>query len=506
MHNTTSYTIFTPLYIVDKILNDIEYTGDTILSTKIMEPSFGEGAFIFRIITRIIQQAREKGLSNQEISVIIRNNVYGIEKDQELHSKTLKELSSWLNNLHIVCDMSKNLICADTLDIYSDYKNKFDFVVGNPPYRCIQNCDEDTRKNIRALPYCGGNTDMYIAFYSVGLYMLNDCGKLGYITPNSWLKNSSQRMFRNDIAINSWLKSYSVIKYNIWDDIMTYPSICILDKNGVKKSNIYIYDSPDKFKKYVVLSGFISKEMKDLPWCFDTPDNLKRIYAKNSARTDDKYYIQHGVSTNCNKVYVSKVYKNNMKKDQIKTIGDLYSSNTIYFNGYEIEPGLLRPCIKASKCNAELYEFIIFPYIYQEDKFCLISEDVLKSDYPLTYKYLCANRDLLDKRNMEKGSPWYAYARSQGFKNMREKKLVFQHIIKNDDSSVPTVIVDSNCIVYSGMYAVSKNEENSLEQLRKIINSKEFKKHCCNMGHEKGSGYIAINGNTVNSFYAELEV
>ena len=502
MHNTTSYTIFTPLYIVDKILDDVEYNGDIVLSAKVMEPSFGEGAFIFRIITRIIQQAREKGLSNKEISEIIQNNVYGIEKDPDLYNKTIEDLSYWLDKLHIACDMSENLICGDTLEIYSDYKNKFDFVVGNPPYRCIQNCDINTRNIIKNLEYCGGNTDMYIAFYSVGLSMLNSKGRLGYITPNSWLKNSSQKKFREDIANNHWLRSYSIIKYPIWDSIMAYPSICILDKRSVKEANIYIYDSPDTFKKHVLSSNFISKEMNGHPWYFDTPDNLKRVYAKKTAYIDNKYFVQHGVSTNCNKVYVSKVYKDEKKEKQIKTTGELYSENTVYFNGSEIEVGLLRPCIKASKCNVELNEFIIFPYIYQEDKFVLMDEDVLKSDYPLTYRYLCGHRDLLDKRNMEKGSPWYAYARSQGFKNMRERKLVFQHIIKNDDSSVPTVIVDSNCIVY----AVSKNDENTLEQLQEMINSKEFKKFCCNMGHEKGSEYIAINGNTVNNFRTESEV
>ena len=45
----------TPEKIVVMILDDIGYAGDKVLTKKIMEPSFGDGAFLSEIIKRIIK-------------------------------------------------------------------------------------------------------------------------------------------------------------------------------------------------------------------------------------------------------------------------------------------------------------------------------------------------------------------------------------------------------------------------------------------------------------------
>ena len=45
----------TPKRIVVMILDDIGYAGDEVLTKKIMEPSFGDGAFLSEIVKRIIK-------------------------------------------------------------------------------------------------------------------------------------------------------------------------------------------------------------------------------------------------------------------------------------------------------------------------------------------------------------------------------------------------------------------------------------------------------------------
>ena len=74
----------TPEKIVVMILDDIGYAGDEVLTKKIMEPSFGDGAFLSEIIKRIIKEGRKQSLSKEEISDIIQNNVFGIEKDEKM--------------------------------------------------------------------------------------------------------------------------------------------------------------------------------------------------------------------------------------------------------------------------------------------------------------------------------------------------------------------------------------------------------------------------------------
>ena len=47
--------VFTPKDIVCEMLDKIEFTKKNIFTYKIMEPSFGDGAFLLQIIERIIR-------------------------------------------------------------------------------------------------------------------------------------------------------------------------------------------------------------------------------------------------------------------------------------------------------------------------------------------------------------------------------------------------------------------------------------------------------------------
>ncbi|MEO0172793.1 MAG: Eco57I restriction-modification methylase domain-containing protein [candidate division WOR-3 bacterium] len=64
---------------------------------------------------------------------------------------------------------------------------KFQSVVGNPPYVRIQNLDDDTRNLIKKhWKLIKGDTDIFIPFIELGIELIDENGKLGYITPNSY--------------------------------------------------------------------------------------------------------------------------------------------------------------------------------------------------------------------------------------------------------------------------------------------------------------------------------
>ena len=49
--------IFTPFFIVDKILDDVGYASSNILGKKILDPGCGDGRFLVKIAERIIKIA-----------------------------------------------------------------------------------------------------------------------------------------------------------------------------------------------------------------------------------------------------------------------------------------------------------------------------------------------------------------------------------------------------------------------------------------------------------------
>ena len=149
MRHNENHQIFTPSHIVDLILDTIGYTEDSVIEKTIMEPSFGDGAFLCAIIERIIVVSKTRGFDTQRIKTLILSNVYGIEKDPKLYELTINKINDICNVNDIgAIDMSNNLILGDTTIEYVNYKNKFDFVVGNPPYVRVHHMDTATKKSI----------------------------------------------------------------------------------------------------------------------------------------------------------------------------------------------------------------------------------------------------------------------------------------------------------------------------------------------------------------------
>ena len=87
----TEGQVFTPVGIVSMILDSVKYTGKTVLTKSIMEPSFGKGVFLIEIVSRIIHEGKAEGKSAEEIRDIIQSQIYGIEKDEELYDEAISK-------------------------------------------------------------------------------------------------------------------------------------------------------------------------------------------------------------------------------------------------------------------------------------------------------------------------------------------------------------------------------------------------------------------------------
>lgn len=82
-----------------------------------------------------------------------------------------------------------------------DYNpEKFDLIIGNPPYMKIS---KDTAE-ARAMPsICYGVPNMYFLFAAMGIYNLKNNGELVYIIPRSWTSGAYFKKFREYLFSNT---------------------------------------------------------------------------------------------------------------------------------------------------------------------------------------------------------------------------------------------------------------------------------------------------------------
>lgn len=244
---------------------------------------------------------------------------------------------------------------------FFDLDEKFDIIVGNPPYVRIQNLDEKTRKQVSKLPCISGDTDLYLAAIE---WSLRNADIVSMITPSSWISNNSARKLRDFVSENQLL--YYVKDFGeeqLFKNVSTYVAI-----STFKKCSSYtIIRNEEKIEK--------SYPQKDL------------FYEKRSGTPLlDVCDIRIGLAT---------------------------LADGVFFNDTQFPESV--PCVKASKTIVSR-GWIIYPYkngkpIPEED----LSEEV--------HDYLCSHYDRLLSRS-DTGPEWYTYGRTQGFLNFSPKVLI----------------------------------------------------------------------------------
>lgn len=359
-----------------------------------MEPSFGKGVFLLHILSRLIVECKLLNFSKEETIKQIENNVYGIEIDETCFNESIERINDFLRGFDLQ-DANLNLYLQDTLEW--DKFDFFDYVAGNPPFIKIHNLDEKNRATIKDFEFSKGMADMYIVFFEIGLRMLNSNGKLGYITPNSYLTNTSQKNFRKYLLEKNLLQTVENFgSWKVFNNFNTYTCITILNKNknntsfnyssieGVERKYTTTYDN-DYFKT--------GNEWTGDAWNLTSQENIDFLNSiKTRTQTISDYgTVQYGFATNKDDVYIS------------KNIQDTDKKTTKVFNGYEVETELLKKIVKGTKYHGTGYYWILFPYRQnqKDGSVSVIEEDEMKRNYPLAYNYFLAHKEELAKRDMD---------------------------------------------------------------------------------------------------------
>jgi methylase of polypeptide subunit release factors len=478
--------IYTPQFVVCKILDDVGYNSPEILGKTIIDPACGDGRFLIEIAKRIIKFSPENDLQkNLEC-------VYGWDIDEVAIIECRKNLNNLIKNKNIDIQWNVNITNSigkyEKPDIFAvSYLQKYDFIVGNPPYIRIQHLELEQRQYIQKnYDFCkSGSTDIYIAFFELCINLLSKNGICGLITPNTFLFTETARLLRLYFATNKNLlqiTNYGDIQ--LFDDATIYSAITIF--NNAKNSKF-------KFQKAISEKVFEEKmidflELKEPFWQLTT-ENTEKIKGK---KLKEICNIHVGITTLCDSAYIFPI--ENFDENFVW-------ANTKLKGRVKLEKEILKPIIKGSKLKhseEKIKEFVLFPYCRINEKNTIIPESELKEKFPLAYEYLLSVKSELDKR--DNGVPnsvaWYAFGRSQGLDTSFGEKIIFSPM--NDK---PNFVYYSNpdCTFYSG-YCIKKINGFSVEKLMLQLNSDRMDKFVSISSRDFRGGWKAYNKKIVENF------
>lgn len=461
-------TVYTNEEVVNFILS---LTGLNTLSDflgkKILDPSVGEGAFVIPLIRRILEVS-----ANNEIDIInCFKNITLVELDPKkieiLKSNISSELCTHSTNYESYLKYI-NIINDDYLLANTD---RYDVIIGNPPYVRYDNIPTDKVEIYKRLFSCFKNrSDLYILFIEKGIKSLNKNGILSFICADRWLNNQYGISLKKTIHHNFFFKDFIKIENfsPFSEEVIAYPAIFSIANMNKMSSSYYVARSKEELdiKRYLTYKSDIS---------FDENGNFifSIINPTHTLIEEQGFKIGIGVATGADKVFIVQGNINNLEKDVLVPLITRKDVNEIEIDWKN--------------------RFVINPFFNNSSS--LINLD----DYPNTKKYLNDHYSELAERHVatKNNKNWYKTIDRIDTNLLKEPKLLIP------DISTKNIIYYDRGDYYPhhNFYYITGNTEEDLLILRAILSSDFVKQQIAEKGLLMNGGALRWQAQTLRKVY-----
>lgn len=407
---------FTPTYVVDFIIKETSPKNNY----KCLDPSCGCGAFLIGLV-EYYQKTFKKSVKET-----IKENIYGsdILNYNVKRSKIILSLFGLLNN-EIIEESDFNIYNQDSLK--ASWENKFEIIVGNPPYVKFQDLSDENRlyliNNWKSIE--NGTFNLYFAFFELGHKLLTENGKLGYITPNNYFTSLAGLSLRQYFLQNKCVTRIVDFRHKKVFDAQTYTAITFANK---KTNESILFD---KIKDEQTCSDFLISAN-------GSPNYLKNLDVNKwrllKTKEQENIKIIESVGTPIKQLFNIAVGIATLK-DEVFFIDSAnekngYLTKTTENGTFLIEKEITRPVYKISQFKSQKdiennTLRIITPYHTNSKNAVPISEEEFIAKYPKCYEFLLSEKEKLEGRGKGKKvfSPFYVWGRTQGITRFGKKIL-----------------------------------------------------------------------------------
>lgn len=200
--------VLTPPATVDLMVERLFLDRAPRRDSRLLDPGCGQGAFI----EGVLRWCRRNRTECPEI--------VGVDLDPAKLRNAKR---------HFASEGRVTLVEGDFL---TRNLGTFDYVIGNPPYVGIEELSQAERSQYRQLfEAAGGRVDLYLLFWERAIQVLNDAGRIVFITPEKFTYVETARPLRRMMS-RYQLAELLYAQEDTFQGLTTYPVIATLNKQA----------------------------------------------------------------------------------------------------------------------------------------------------------------------------------------------------------------------------------------------------------------------------------
>jgi len=358
--------VYTKRWVVELLLDLAGYACEANLVDAVaVDPSAGEGAFLVRMIERLVDSCQRLGRPISDC----RKSLIAYELD-ELSAECARTLAA-----EVLITRGVNVSTAKSLAqswvrtgdyLFDSMTIEADFVVGNPPYIRLEEIPEETALLYRkAYSTMRGRADLYVAFFEAALRQLKNGGACAFICADRWMRNQYGAELRG-LVTSGFAMDVVVEMHNadaFHEEVDAYPAITIIRRQRqgrtiVASAGPEVESVPSKIlaaalrkntngARAVMPVGLRAARVDSWfkgsdPWPCQSPEQLTLL-----RRLEDEFMplemnakVGIGVATGNDKVYLTKDAKlvESSRLLKLAMAKDIASGKMIWSGHYLVDP------------------------------------------------------------------------------------------------------------------------------------------------------------------------
>lgn len=471
--------VYTPEPIVELILDGVlPQSYEALADAVICDPACGDGAFLTAVARRVLARM------SRADALLVLKRMTGYDIDEAAAAECKANLDRALEERYPGERVDWNVSVRNALDrsLFADEYGRFTHVVGNPPYVRVQHLERSGRARLaRRWNMLRGATDLYIVFYELALDLLRAGGRLGFITPSSWLRSDSGSLLRSHLV-----KSHKVEKiidfgqHQVFPDVTTYTAIAIVEKGGATaRIPVETYDGATVNGGGVVV---LDDADPSRAWWVSHSESVRERMRKlmlNGTPLGEIADIHVGIQTLADSVFILPHEKAEFMR---------------------LEGWMLRDIVKASVMKEgqdPVKRVVIFPY---DDNGRLLPEERISKHAPNVYEWLSLNKERLLGRDKGRFDPrrWYGFGRQVSIvSGFGDKILTSGMNLRPNFQQCPT----PEATFYSGYCVKPKPRyQGTIGELLEILNSDDMEFFIRNTSRPYQGGWMSYAKSFIEKF------